>query len=235
MSQADLSKMIESKSVVLFDLFHTLTSLESTWDGSRPFTSDMLGISREEWDRQLIACSRDRVTGRKTDPVEIVAGMAHAVNSTIPMDLIRRATENRIARFAASLVHMPQETRDVLAELKRRGKRIGLISNADVMEVSAWRECPVCDLFDATVFSCHVGCAKPEPGIYEMALRQLGARPPEAAFVGDGGSDELRGARAMGITTVMITGIIRELWPERIPLRRKDADFVIERLGELLT
>jgi putative hydrolase of the HAD superfamily len=234
MSQTDLSNTIETKRVLLFDLFHTLTSLESTWDGNRPFTSEMLGISREEWDRQLTVCSRDRLIGKKTDPVQIVGGMARAVNPAIPMDLIRRAADNRIARFAAALVHMPQETRYVLGELKRRGKRIGLVSNADTMEVAAWRECPIADLFDVTVFSCHVGCAKPEPGIYEMALRQLGAGPSEAIFIGDGGSEELRGARALGITTVMIAGIIRELWPERIPARQKDADFVIERLGELL-
>jgi putative hydrolase of the HAD superfamily len=234
MTQTDLSRTIEAKPVILFDLFHTLTSLETTWDGDRPFTSDMLGISREEWDRQLIACSRDRLIGKKTDPVEIVAGVAPARKPALPMDPIRPAPENRIARFAAALVHMPQETRDVLTELKRRGKRIGLASNADVMEVAAWKECPVRDLFDAAVFSCHAGCAKPEPAIYELALRQLGEGPGDAVFVGDGGSDELRGARELGITTVMITGIIRELWPERIPSRQRDADYVIERLGELL-
>ena len=52
--------------------------------------------------------------------------------------------------------------------------------------------------------------------------------------IGDGGSDELAGAQAMGFTTVMITGIIKEIWPERIDARREQADFVIEELDELV-
>ena len=49
----------------------------------------------------------------------------------------------------------------------------------------------------------------------------------------DGGSNELEGARNAGMTTIMITGIIRELWPDRIADRRRHADFVIEQLTEL--
>lgn len=40
---------------------------------------------------------------------------------------------------------------------------------------------------------------KPEPEIYRIALESLGVRPDQSVFVGDGGSDELRGAREMGI------------------------------------
>ena len=32
----------------------------------------------------------------------------------------------------------------------------------------------------------------------------------------------------------MITGIIKELWPDKIASRKADADYVIERLSELL-
>jgi len=53
-------------------------------------------------------------------------------------------------------------------------------------------------------------------------------------FIGDGGSDELAGAKKVGLTTVMITGIIQELWPEKIPDRRKWADYEIVNITELL-
>jgi hypothetical protein len=45
---------------------------------------------------------------------------------------------------------------------------------------------------------------------------------------------ELEGARQLGITTVMITGIIKEIWPDKIEERKRHADFVIEKLSELL-
>lgn len=111
---------------------------------------------------------------------------------------------------------------------------MALLSNAEVMEVAAWDETEAARLFDATVISCRVGLVKPEPGIYELCLRKLGVTAVEAIFVGDGGSDELQGAREAGMTTVMVTGVIRELWPDRVTARLHQADYVIERLSELL-
>ena len=66
------------------------------------------------------------------------------------------------------------------------------------------------------------------------SMEQLGVRPQQCLFVGDGGSHELEGARNLGITTVMITGIIKENWPDRIDVRRPYADYVIERLNALV-
>jgi putative hydrolase of the HAD superfamily len=225
--------VIRQKKAILFDLFHTLTSLESTWGDGRPFTHQMLGVTKEAWNDQLEKFSRDRLTGRRKDPVDIVATMARAIDPSITDALIEAATKNRLARFAAALMQIPEETRHALRMLKAMGKRVGLVSNADVTDVAAWGECPIARLFDSTVISCHVGCVKPEPEIYQISLRELGVEAREAVFVGDGGSSELEGARNVGLTTVMIAGVIREIWPERIPERRRHADFVIERLGEL--
>jgi FMN phosphatase YigB (HAD superfamily) len=53
-------------------------------------------------------------------------------------------------------------------------------------------------------------------------------------FVGDGGSDELQGARAVGLRTVFVSGVIEELWPERIEPRRAVADHHVRWVPELL-
>ena len=39
---------------------------------------------------------------------------------------------------------------------------------------------------------------------------------------------------AVGGVTVMVTGIIKQIWPHRIEESRADADYVIEHLSELL-
>jgi putative hydrolase of the HAD superfamily len=226
--------IVEGKKAVVFDLFHTLTSLESTWGAGRRMTCEMLGVSREAWDEQLQKRSRDRLVGLEKDAFEIVAEMAYAIDPLISHTRIEAATENRIARFAAALHEIPDETWAVLKCLKRRGKRIGLISNADVMEVAAWDQSSIAPLFDSTVFSCVVGYVKPEREIYELSLRELNVLPAESVFVGDGGSNELEGAKNVGMTTIMITGIIKELWPDRIADRLRHADFSIERLSELV-
>jgi putative hydrolase of the HAD superfamily len=233
MKAEPLSAVVDTKKAIIFDLFHTLTALESAWAGGRPMTCELLGVSKAAWDEQLQQNSQDRLTGKKRDAFAIVAEMAHAIDPLISDDVIRAAVENRIARFAAALIHVPRETQEVLRRLRAKNKRIGLISNADVMEVAAWGRSPIAPFFDSVVFSCFVGCVKPERDIYEICMRQLEVTPGESVFVGDGGSRELEGARSLGITTVMVTGIIREIWPERIADRERHADFVIERLGEL--
>jgi putative hydrolase of the HAD superfamily len=234
MNKTPVATTVDAKKAIVFDLFHTLTSVESSWGASLPATSELLGVDRRAWNEQLLARSRDRLIGAKTDPFEIIAEMALAIDPSIPEDLIRAATENRIARFAAAVTDLPAETVAVLESLKARGKLLGLITNADVMEIAAWYQNDIHHLFDSTVFSCRAGMAKPERGIYELSLRELGVAAADAAFVGDGGSDELQAARDAGMTSIMVTGIVRELWPEQIAERRGQADFVIERLGELV-
>ncbi|GAH50067.1 unnamed protein product, partial [marine sediment metagenome] len=44
----------------------------------------------------------------------------------------------------------------------------------------------------------------------------------------------LAGARRVGMTSVMVTGVVEELWPDRIAERSRHADFVIKHLAELL-
>jgi putative hydrolase of the HAD superfamily len=136
--------------------------------------------------------------------------------------------------MAAAVRDIPAETVRVLERLKAQGKLLGLISNADVMEIAAWEENEIGPLFNSTVFSCRVGMVKPERGIYEFCLQELGVSAEETVFVGDGGSNELQGATDAGMTAIMVVGTIAALWPDKVAARRHQADFVIERLSELL-
>jgi putative hydrolase of the HAD superfamily len=227
--------VVHQKKAVVFDLFHTLTAIESSWGKGLPFTCEILGVSREAWDEQLRLHSRARLTGQQQDSVRIVGEMARAINPAITNETVLAAVANRIRRFEGALLDIPHETMAVLQTLKSQGKRLGLISNADAMEVEAWDRSPIATVFDAAVFSCCVGTVKPQRRIYEICVSRLGVTSDEAVFVGDGGSSELQGAKAVGMVTVMIAGAIRELWPDRIAERAEHADFVIEHLSELIS
>jgi putative hydrolase of the HAD superfamily len=108
-----------------------------------------------------------------------------------------------------------------------------LISNADALEASGWVDSPIKDLFDVTIFSCDVGMAKPDREIFDYALAKIGVSASSSVFVGDGGSDELSGARAAGMTSVMITTHIAKWRPSQIVACRNQADYIIETLEEL--
>ena len=218
---------------VIFDLFHTLTGLASE-RSDLPWTCDVLGVDRARWNELLTARSRWRLAGEEKDPYRILSALAHEADPTISEDRIREALRIRIQRFRDSLLRVPEENVVALRRLRAGGFRLGLVSNADAMEIAAWGDCPLAGLFDAEVFSCMVGCVKPERAIYENCLLKLGLAAEECLFVGDGGSNELAGARDMGMSTVFVSGIIAELWPARVPERLALCDHHVERIPEVL-
>ena len=229
-----LAGIVDQKKAVIFDLFHTLTAIESSWGNGRPFTCDMLGIDRDAWHDQLQLHSRSRLSGRQKDPFRIVSQMARAIDPAIPDETIHAAIANRIKRFEAALLDIPDETKATLQALRAKGKRLGLISNADTMEVAAWNKSPLAESFDTAILSCSVGAVKPEREIYDICLERLDVQPSDALYVGDGGSSELQGAQTVGMTTVMMVGIIKDVWADKIEQRKVYADFVIEHLSELV-
>jgi putative hydrolase of the HAD superfamily len=170
-----------------------------------------------------------------TDPFQIMEQMAHSIDPGIPAQIIEEAVRNRIERFEYALINIDGETIDTLKRLKQMGKLLGLVSNADVNEISGWEKSPVRSFFDTVVFSCRVGFIKPEPEIYAIALRELKIRPEDVLYVGDGGSDELRGAKETGMTTVLTIHVIKEFWPERVVKARKYADHEVDGIGGLLS
>ena len=208
---------------VIFDLFHTLTGLESEWS-DLPYTCDALGIDRRAWDKVIISGSHSRLTGLQRDPYLIVRDLAHQVDPSLSDERIRAAAQIRVQRFVHCLQRIPAENAAMLRQLRQSGFRLALISNADAMEVATWANCSLAGLFDVEVFSCEVGCAKPDPAIFRKCLDALGLEAGECLFVGDGGSNELIGAKDVGLGTVFVSGVIAELWPERVQQRIGTAD-----------
>ena len=219
---------------VIFDLFHTLTGPESEWS-SLPWTSDVLGLDRADWNRALTANSRWRLTGEVRDPAEIVRAIARSINPDIPDDLLAQATAIRQQRFERALGSIPSSNLQLLSNLRSRGMRLGLISNADASEIVTWSSSPLAGLFDVEVFSCNVGLVKPDLAIYAECLSQLGVPARDCIFVGDGGANELIGARQAGLYTVFFSGIIEELWPERINTLAATADTHIRSLSDIMS
>ena len=70
---------------------------------------------------------------------------------------------------------------------------------------------------DVVVESSRVGCRKPEPRFYELALAEVGVEPGEAVFLDDLGVN-LRPARELGMATIKVV----------------DPDAAMDELGALL-
>ena len=101
-----------------------------------------------------------------------------------------------------------------LAELRRRGHELGLISVCSQDVPQRLGRDPLGGEFDATVFSCDVGVSKPDPRIYEIACERLAVEPADCLFVGDGANDELPGAERAGMTALQLRAPGEPLTPE---------------------
>jgi putative hydrolase of the HAD superfamily len=121
-----------------------------------------------------------------------------------------------------------------IAALRHRGLRVGVLSNTHAMEIRAWPDSPLAGAVDAVAFSHVIRAMKPEPAAYDAILGQLGATPDRSVFIGDGGSDELSGARDFGFALVVLADESpRRLAPLTLPRLREQAHVAVSDLSEL--
>ncbi len=91
-----------------------------------------------------------------------------------------------------------------LSAMKDAGLTLGIISNSDRDVSPMIGDFGVAGYFSFILSSCDVGCEKPHAPIFELALARAGVRPEEAVHVGDQYSSDVVGARAVGITPLLL-------------------------------
>lgn len=97
-------------------------------------------------------------------------------------------------------------THALLEALRSRGLRLAIVSNAFDPSWLLHRdleELGLAERVDHAVFSSEVGKRKPHPLIFEQALAALGVEPEHALFVGDRLREDVGGAAAVGMRTVL--------------------------------
>lgn len=103
---------------------------------------------------------------------------------------------------------------ETLEQLKSEGYRMSIISNADGRVEQQVRHLGLEDHFDRIYDSAIVGVQKPEPRIYELALRDFDLRPEDALFVGDVFCIDVWGANRVGIPGLHLDPLgLYEGWP----------------------
>lgn len=192
---------------ICFDLFNTLVNVARVPQSVGPLTADILGLDHEIWREACFGAHHEIC--RPTRGLDNLRRMVRAIDPAIPDARIRQAAAARQRRFDHALREVDPRTLIILERLRATGYRLVLISNASTDEVCAWPASPLAPLFEHSLFSCEVGASKPDDAIYRQALDRLSLPAAACLFVGDGGSDEHRGARASGMTPVWLTEHIR--------------------------
>jgi putative hydrolase of the HAD superfamily len=91
-----------------------------------------------------------------------------------------------------------------LAALRERGLRLVTVSNWDCALPRVLERCGLDGLLDGTVTSASAGARKPDPAIFAPALELAGCSPDQALHVGDTAEEDVAGARAAGIRSLLI-------------------------------
>ena len=208
--------------VVIFDLFETLVS---EFDAGHPSTTEVaqtLQLPVEDFQREYVNHRPARMTGQLDYAVSL-RYIVRKLGGKSPESTIQTLAERRQSAFTAHLRCIEPEILNMLNEITSSGIRIGLISNTDGSEVLDWANAPLARFFEVTIFSHAVGMAKPDPHIYQHACKNLGVAPSDCIFIGDGNSDELRGAAQVGMLPFCAAWFLRQhtdLLGEDIVMRR---------------
>lgn len=115
-----------------------------------------------------------------------------------------------------------------IAELKKRGYKIGILTNGESQsQRNKVESTGLMEWIDALTISGDTETRKPEPEIFWMTAEKLGLKPEECAFVGDMFRNDIYGAWRAGMMPVWI-------WPHS-ERRYAEVDVTrIQHLSELL-
>jgi len=91
-----------------------------------------------------------------------------------------------------------------LTQLKGRGLILGLISNVDRDITPLYQELGLSAWLQVVVTSQEVGFNKPQPEIFQEALKQAGVKPSEAIYVGDQHQIDVVGANEAGMRGILL-------------------------------
>jgi putative hydrolase of the HAD superfamily len=226
---------VNAITTIVIDFFGTLTvsAPDDVWMTAATASAAPLGLSARQWRAALDTSFVERATGALGDLTETFRELARRCGISPSDGALAEACRARIESQNALFRFRP-DVPAALAELRRRGFRLGLLSDCTPELPIAWPALCVAEFFDAAVFSCVEGVKKPDPAFFRLVCDRLGVRPGECLYVGDGGSRELSGAAAVGMTALMLRA---DDWHHSTAHGRED-DWVGPEIGsfsELMT
>lgn len=184
---------------VFFDLYETLITEWDKGTKKASYSIAPLGLEESLYKREWHARVNDRMDGTYPDHPSVLREILKENGLPVNEEAIQAIQEQRVAAKKVPFKHIDPYIINMLENLKAKNIKIGLISNCAPEEIEGWSASLLPPYFDDVVFSYQLKERKPNLGIYLTACNNLGVEPERCLFIGDGGSDELRGASEVGM------------------------------------
>ena len=190
---------------IIFDLFGTLVDSYSV-EGYNKLLTEMasaLELPSKEFSRYWRNTTYERGIGIFKTTEESIRYICKILNTSVRDENIKKCEQIRLENTRKALTPKNGVV-DILKSLRNLSCKIGLISNCSAEVPLLWKDTELSHFFDVAIFSSSVGMKKPDAQIYNLACDQLGVKPNECLYIGDGDSNELSGASQLGMDAVMI-------------------------------
>ena len=185
---------------IIFDLFETLVT---EW-GKPKYTSFEiacdLGVNYQSFRREKEALGVAHFLGKYPDTAQYLEAILKNMNLRRDKNLLAKIAQKREECKRMCFDAIDPKILDMLSGLKEQNCKLGLISNCSPEEIGGFWDSELCRYFDAVVMSCDIGMVKPDVEIYKHCLSLLDEEPINCLYIGDGGSNELYGAKNAGLT-----------------------------------
>lgn len=138
------------------------------------------------------------------DLTKVFALLYHGKNVSCD-DSRARMTAITFRALSRQFLRVYDGVKELLGELRKRGKRIYLLSNAQTDFTRPEIEMlGLTHYFDGIVLSSEQGCKKPSPAFFRRLLEQYGLEPSESIMIGNDEAADIAGAQSVGMDTLYI-------------------------------
>ena len=206
-------------STILFDMGHTLVYFEAPEAviiqealraaGAARSVAEIRAAMKVVWgeyyrDAEVIAFPATEAFDRQRER-DLAQGLLLELGLPESAETLRVYTEAIESWFSQPGVIRPYpEVLEVLAALRERGYRLGIVSNWSWNLRERVAQAGLDGHFDLIWASAYAGCNKPHPDIFYQALSRLAVPRERALYVGDSYEHDVIGARNAGLDVALL-------------------------------
>lgn len=168
------------------------------------------------------------------DLTKVFAMLYHEKNA--PCDAAQaRMTAITFRALSRRFLRLYDGVEELLGELRRRGRKIYLLSNAQSDFTRPEIEMlGLTHYFDGIVLSSEQGCKKPSPVFFRRLLERYGLKPSESIMIGNDETADIAGARSVGMNTLYIHTDISPVEYGKVPATYRVMDGDFRKAAQLL-
>jgi len=184
-----------SPSAIIFDYGNVLSQSQPLADVQA--MADILNLPLPQF-TELYWRFRVPYDAGSLDPADYWKTLSPGLAAGLTIDQIRALIEVDSRSWSHPAPLVPEWAR----ELRAAGLKIAILSNMPATVRDHVLSCSWLPEFDSRTFSCDVGVCKPQSRIYDVCLRQLGAKPSEVLFLDDREAN-VRAAETLGLHAIL--------------------------------